>query len=366
MRRRPASTAAFAALVASALAGCSLLPGSGDPAVPLELTGFVQAGVIAAGQTAETTPDPLTDSAAVLDVAGIDGVVLTGGGTGVATPDDAAVAELAVAHDAGLLGELLVSNYDETALDFSPEAATTLLGDPANQQAVATALAATVTDQGWDGVMIDLESLTADNTDGLTAFAGTLRSALGDAPRLDIAVQAATDEAGFRGAGYDLAALAGIVDHITVMAYDQHGTFDPTTPGPVGGLDWQRQVVEAVVALVPPEQVDLGVAQYGYAFLTDATSGTATATVLTPAAARALTAKNAVVPTFDATAGEWTATLPDTTVLWWADLQSLALRLDLAREFGLGGAAIWSLNTADPLAPLDAVPTPAPTETPAS
>ncbi|CAN5254427.1 hypothetical protein BH11ACT3_BH11ACT3_12000 [soil metagenome] len=361
MRRRTGSTVALVALVASALAGCSLLPGSGDPASPLELTGFLQP---VAGATAVL--DPLTDSAAVLDVAGIDGVVLTGGGTGVSTPDDAAVAELGVAHDAGLLGELLVSNYDGATLGFSPESAATLLGDAANQQAVATALATTVADQGWDGVMIDLESLTADDTDGLTAFAGALRSALGGEPRLDIAVQAATDDAGFRAVGYDLAALAGIVDHITVMAYDQHGSFDPATPGPVGSLAWQRQVLTAVVALVPPAQVDLGIAQYGYAFLADATAGTATATVVTPAEARALVSTNAVTATFDADADEWTATLPDTTVLWWADLQSVPFRLDLAREFGLGGAAIWSLNTADPLAPLDAPTTPAPSETPAT
>lgn len=341
---------AAAATVSLALGGCALLPGADAVGVPLQLTGFIQSGGgdftppsddVAAGVGAAN----ILDSAAVLDSVGVDGVVLTGGGTGVNTPDAAALGALQIAQGAGLEGVLLVSNYDETLADFSPETAATLLGDPANIDAVATALGGFVTEQGWDGIMIDLESMTDAQAGGLTNFATALRAAVGPDVQLEIAVQAATDAAGYTALGFDLSALAGIVDHMTLMAYDQHGPFDLTQPGPVGSYDWQQEVLAAMLAVVPPEQVDLGIPTYGYVFGPDAGYS------VSPAEARDLVAKAGVVATFDETAREWTATLSEGTVIWWADLQSLGTRLDLARTEGLHGAAVWSLDLGDPLAP---------------
>ena len=347
MKQRATIVATLAVFASVTLAGCALLPGGQTPAHALSLTGFVET----------TSTDVISGSANVLDVVGIDGVAVNSDGKGVAAPNADAVAQLAVAHDKHLLGELLVSNYDDTLADFSPDIAKALLGDPGNQQTVAKALAGYVTDQGWDGIMIDLESLTADDAAGLTSFAKAVRGAIGDGKRLDIAVMASPDAAGYGTAGYDLAGLSGIVDHVTLMAYDQHGAFDPKTPGPVGSLDWTRKSLKALLKSVPADHVDLGIAAYGYAWAPDK------AYVVTPAEARALAAKDAVTPEFNADAGEWTTTLADTTVLWWSDGASMAARLDIAREFALDGAAIWSLNQADPLAP---TPTTAPTEPPAS
>lgn len=340
--------ATLAVLTVAALAGCSvLLPGNEAATRPLSLTGFVQS----------STHDFISQSAAVLDVVGVDGVELTGGGTGVATPDKDAVAQLGVAHDKKLLGELLVSNFDDKAGDFSPDIAKKLLGDPSSQQAVASALGGFVKDQGWDGIMIDLESMTADDAAGLTSFAEAVRSAIGDGKRLDIAVMASTDEAGYTTAGYNLKDLAGTVDHVTLMAYDQHGAFDPKTPGPVGALDWTRKALAALLKSVPAEKVDLGIAAYGYAW------APTKAFQVSPSEARALVKQDGATPEFNADAGEWTATLKDKTVLWWSDGDSMAVRLDLARQFDLDGAAIWSLDQADALAPS---PNASPSATPAS
>jgi len=65
--------------------------------------------------------------------------------------------------------------------------------------------------------------------------------------------------------------------------------------------------------------------------------------------ARALTAAAQARPRWVAAAGEWTATLPDGSVLWWADARSVARRIALARALGLRGIAVWSLGTGDPI-----------------
>ena len=277
-------------------------------------------------------------SAGVLTYVGVEGVTLTDGGARLPLPDDLAVDALSAAHSSGLRAELLVSNFDAAAGAFDPAAAAALLRSTRNRQAVAASLVLAIRQQGWDGVMIDLESMTGGEIDDVISFAHELRNLLPVGARLDIAVEAAADEGGYRAAGYDLAALAGIVDRITVMTYDQHGTH--TEPGPVGALGWQRNVIAAALDQVPSELIDLGVAGYGYAW----TPGGARE--VSSAEARGLAGAAAV---FDDAAGEWTAVLGDGTVLWWADARSFALRVGLARELGLGGVALWSLGLSDPL-----------------
>jgi spore germination protein YaaH len=75
------------------------------------------------------------------------------------------------------------------------------------------------------------------------------------------------------------------------------------------------------------------------------------------AKSRSLTLRQArvMVERHDATArwrakyGEWHARLSDGTVLWWSDARSYAARVDLAREYGVRGLAVWRLGSADTL-----------------
>jgi len=281
----------------------------------------------------------IAENADALTYVGIDGVTLTDGGASLPLPGEGELEALAAAHDAGLPAELLFSNFDGDLGEFSPGVAATLLGSPSNRAAVIGSLVDAVDQQGWDGVMIDLESMTSEMTDDLTAFAQELRNALPGDIRLDIALMSATDEAGYGWWGYDLPALAEAVDRMTIMSYDQHGTWSDA--GPVGALDWQRDVVGELRRQVPDEPIDLGIAGYGYLWSPDGTSRS-----VSDEEARTLAGDDAV---FDEDAGEWTATLADGTVLWWSDARSRDLRVQLAHELGLDGVAIWSLGLSDPL-----------------
>lgn len=309
-------------LVTLMLAGCA---GPTEPAA-FEVLGFQEAGSGTATLEASST----------VTYVGVDGVTLVPDGTGVESPGPDALARLQTAHDLGLAAELLVSNFDAALGDFSTAASSTLLSSAANRAAVVSSLAGFVGEQGWDGVMIDLESMTEADSDGLTALAGELRAALDPGIRLDIALMAATNDDGYRAWGYDLEALGAIVDRVTIMTYDQHGPWSDA--GPIGGLEWQRAVVDALLDHVDPAQVDLGVAGYGYLWGPD---GSRQVSVVE---ARELAGEAAV---FDDAEGEWTAVLDDGTVLWWSDSRSVALRTALAHELGLGGVALWSLGLVD-------------------
>ena len=248
------------------------------------------------------------------------------------------------AHRHDLRAELLVGNYSDRLEDFDPRALHRMLSSARSRRAVVRAVVAEVRARGWDGVNVDVERIRAEDAKGLVRLVSRLQTRLPDRARVSIDVSARTSLAAYRSAGYRLGALAAHVDLVQLMTYDQHGP-TWTGPGPIGALDWQRRALETAAAHVPAERLDVGVAGYGYTW---PESGTGRS--LTVAQARRWVERDGGDATWEADAGEWTATLSDGTVLWWSDARSLELRRGLAAELGLHGLAVWRLGSADPLA----------------
>jgi spore germination protein len=321
-------------LVVLALAGCATAAPSPAPSpsateTPLALTAY---------QGEWSDPAAIATNAAYISVVAVDGLNLSGPGE-VAQPSADAVAQLTAAHDAGLPAEIMLGNYNADIEDFDEELAWQTLGDEKAIQDVVKAVATAVTDQGWDGVSVDLESLTPRDTQGLSLLLASLRQALGPEKSISIALMLADTAEGYAEWGYNLPAISAVVDRVILMAYDEHGPWD-AEPGPIGSLAWQTAGLRAILTVIPPSQLELGVARYGYYW------GPEGAGSVTIADARD---KAGDAATLDPTIGDWTATLADGTVLWWSDADSFDLRVPLAREFGLHGLAIWELGDSDPL-----------------
>lgn len=295
----------------------------------LALTGYVESS---------DGPAVVAPSLGVLTTVGVDGVNITADGAGVGAPDAASRRLLQQAHAHGRRAELLVGNFSASLGDFDEPAAHRLLTSAANRAAVVAKLV-TYARAGWDGIHLDLESLNASDRTGLTAFTTALRQALPARASLAMAVMSAGSTAGYRALGYDLPALAGALDRVVLMAYDQHGP-GWSGPGPVGGLPWVRAVLRALLLSVPAGRVDLGVAGYGYGWLADGSGET-----YSDADARDV----ANHPTWNAAQAEWHGTTDDGGTVWWSDHRSLVVREQLARGQGLHGIAVWSLGESDPL-----------------
>ncbi|WP_243060881.1 glycosyl hydrolase family 18 protein [Nocardioides sp. SR21] len=272
----------------------------------------------------------------------VAGVSIGPGGDRVAAPIDDARRLLRAAHRNGLRAELLVSNYSNRLEDFDPRAAHRLLDDDRHIATVAERLGRFVR-QGWDGVNIDLERLRGRDADGLVAFVHAIQDAMPAARTVTIDVSATGSLDGYRDRGYRMRALGEAADTIKLMTYDEHG---PTwsAPGPVGSLDWQRRSLEAALDAVPPAKLDLGVAGYGYSWPENGTGRSYTITTI-----RRMVERDDARPRWVAEDGEWTTTLSNGTELWWSDRRSYAARVDLAREHGLHGLAVWRLGSADTL-----------------
>ena len=343
--RRAVMTIAVASVLALALTGCGLGAVSRAirsappllPAGPVEMTAF------APDYSGVTSLDRSADG---IDVVSVASIALLDGGATLTPTNDRVLALKKRADELGKTTTLLLAN-SRPGVGFSRSLAASTLDSAANRQAIATALADRVESERWDGIMLDLEALGRDQAADYVRFVATLRDEVGPGVRLDAAIMTATSEQGYLDRGYDVKGLAKHLDHLTLMAYDQHGTWNPSAPGPIGALDWQRERLDALLKLVPAGQVDLGVAGYGYRWL--AADG---AHSLSDRQARELVAATpGAAVSWDETAKEWHATLPDGQVAWWSDATSLRYRVALAKEKRINGVAVWSLAVSDPIAP---------------
>jgi spore germination protein YaaH len=273
-----------------------------------------------------------------VDLAGVDGVEVTSDADGITPVPGPAKKALHVVHRYGDRAELLVSNYSDAIGDFDPALASALLTSRAHRQDVAADLARVVRRQGWDGIQIDLESLSRHDGWGLARFADELRADLPAGAGLSMAVMAELSRPAYVQHGYRLGRL-GSVDRFVLMGYDQHGP-GWSGPGPVGAVPWARRATRRLVHGVGPDRVDLGIAGYGYLWRPDGSGRT-----VSDAKARQLARGHA---TWHPKAAEWSAHTSRGT-LWWSDHRSYERRLRLAASLGLHGVAVWQLGSADPL-----------------
>jgi spore germination protein YaaH len=286
------------------------------------------------------SPAWIDAQAAALPTVGVDGIDVTQAGNGVSLPSPGALRQLATAHAEGLEAMLLVDNSAVTST--STAVATRLLTSAANRSLVAAKVARIVRTQGWDGVTVDLEVLAARDAQGLVGFVARLRALLPRRLQLAVDVSASPSLAAYPQSGYHLASLGRVAD-VVLMAYDEDGPW--SSPGPIGGLPWQRAALAAVRQAVPERRLVLGVAAYGYAW--PAGARVHDGTTVSDGQARRMAAASGRRPHWNGVQGEWTVRLRNGTVLWWSDVRSYALRWDMASRDGLAGLAVWQLATSD-------------------
>jgi spore germination protein len=317
------------------LAGCGGSPSDASNALARTETVAARTPVVTGYALAgSATPSSITRDGNFVDVVGVDGVSLLGPRRVSAVDADAAALRRAAtaAHRAAVL---LVSNYNNRLGDFDERRAHRMLSHVRNRKAVVRALVRR--SAGFAGIQVDLESLRARDRVGLTRFTRTLRRALPRSKAVSMAFMASGNAAGYAARGYDLTRLPGVLDGAVLMTYDQHGPW--SAPGPIGALPWVRRELGYFLTRVPRSKVDLGAAAYGYRWGGGAPQ-------LKVAQARALAGSRAQ---WDATDGEWHASLPGGRTLWWDDARSVEQRRRLAAAQHLHGLAIWELGTSGAL-----------------
>ncbi len=248
---------------------------------------------------------------------------------------------------------------------FDQTVAHALLDDPAaRSRAVRTMVELAVAHDFW-GWQFDMENVHESYRDRLTAFYREAADALHAAGKtISIAVVPTDGSAGDDGFSvymqenwrnsFDVATLAEIGDFVSWMTYAQHA--GGTTPGPVAGLPWMREMTDWVLAQgVAPEKISLGIPSYSDYWLptySDASGARVRGRDISFARANDLADTAGAEWVWSAEQGVSYAFWQRNVTFDWIfreDARSFGLKLDLMRDYpGLHGISVWVLGSEDP------------------
>jgi len=257
------------------------------------------------------------------------------------------------AHTQGTLVIPLINNYyTDTGFDATP--VSTMIHDPVRRAAHVTTLVSETLTYGYDGIDIDYESLNGiADRDAFSLFIEELATALhAHGKLLSIAVHPKTSEPGSWDGpkAQDWARIGAVVDRFRVMTYNYH--WSTSEAGPIAPLWWMEDVMDFATSVVTPNHVYAGLHFYGRDWVGTSGSGVVWEDV------QALINTYGAVPQWQdsdeygrSVAEPWITYTDDEGQqheVWYADGASVAARLPLVRQYGLGGIAVWRLGGEDP------------------
>ncbi|SEM80374.1 glycosyl hydrolase family 18 protein [Paenibacillus sp. OV219] len=198
------------------------------------------------------------------------------------------------------------------------------------------------------GVNVDFEMMAGSDRTLYTEFIRSLTKAAHtagltvsiDLPRGDLAWDAMT--------AYDHNALAGIVDMIMIMAYDQHWK-GSSEAGSVAELSWVEEGVKQFLAYgVPRSKLMLGVPFYVREWSIDTSGNLVGNRALLMGDLPSLIQETGAVGTYDPISGQrkykYTGADGYTHVFWAETADSVKARLAIAKKYDLAGVAAWRLG----------------------
>ncbi len=224
---------------------------------------------------------------------------------------------------------LLLVSGTETALSAPAETA-------------AASVASRVSEQAWDGAVLDLAKLPAARQAELTELVRALKKALGD-KLLYVAAEAPAWRGTLYG-GYDYAALGAAADRLILRTQtDSRLSGGTVTSAPLEPLEEVYYALGELQGAVPPEKITLWITTTGNAFSGVNRSGSVSAEeirqLLDSGAARSYYSERYeaayLVRTVNASQ----------TVVWYHNARSAAARDTLASFFGVGSFFLSDLSS---------------------
>jgi spore germination protein YaaH len=228
----------------------------------------------------------------------------------------------------------LITTYQRDR--FHRETITRLASDPVLRARAAGAVAAWAKDHGYQGLVLDFESLTrADTTALAVVVKAFVDSAHGRHVRPVTVAVVPTDTLVY--AGRHLAAA----DLLLAMLYDEHWASGP--PGPIASPNWVRQALALRVAEVGAARLVAGLPTYGYLW-----KRPAAAAVLSYGDAQQQAAQLGIALARDSASGTLHFLRPDSGEAWVTDAQLTRTLVASAESLGVRRFALWRLGLEDP------------------
>lgn len=156
---------------------------------------------------------------------------------------------------------------------------------------------------------------------------------------------------------YEREKLAGIVDYLIIMAYDEHSGSSPVA-GSVSSLPWVEKNLQNLLKEVPSEKLVLGVPLYTRLWkeqLKEDGTTEVSSQAISMTQMKEWLAEKGLQPVYDDASGQnyaeyYAENEKASYKVWLEDELSLSKRANLATQYQLAGVASWSRFFADPTA----------------
>jgi spore germination protein YaaH len=247
-----------------------------------------------------------------------------------------------------------------------------VLSNATRRRALETRIATLATEQGFDGIDIDFENKLAETRSYFSLFLKGLYARMGK-KLVYCSIEPRTPPSSFFALppkkleyANDYVAINNYCDRVEIMTYDQNmvdlklNAAASSTPYiPIADPVWVKKVITLTAQTISKKKIILGVATYGYEYdlipLTEKGYRYDIDWAFNPGYASTLMAELSLTPMRNS-AGELSFLyMPTTTpatgsisnplhILWWSDAQAISDKINLAKELGVRGVAIFKLD----------------------
>lgn len=242
---------------------------------------------------------------------------------------------------------LHLSNLDEDER-FSAELAHELLEDEAEQKELIEEIVRTAERKGYQWVDVDFEFVRAEDARAYARFLARLRQALAPGGRPLMAALAPKTSASQPGRlyeGIDYRLISQSVDFALLMTYDWGHLSGP--PMAVAPLPEVRRVVEYALTEFTPNQLFLGIPNYGYDWTLPYRPNSRAQSLNNVEAVRLAWDRRTSIRYDETAQAPWFRYVDDRGSeheVWFEDARSIQAKIKLALDYSLYGAGIWNLD----------------------
>ena len=238
----------------------------------------------------------------------------------------------------------LVDNFSEN-IDFTAVMNSTSARNKIENQLIAAAI-----EYSFDGINVDFENISEDAADGYIQFMRELSvMCRKNGIVLSVDVPVPRDFT----AHYNRKALGEVCDYLMIMGYDEHYAGSEEA-GTVASLSFEEEGIQNTLLEVAAEKVVSGIPFYTRLWCTT-TNEDGTTTVTSEAMgmnqAQQTLENNQVEASWDETTGQnyaqFNGESGELYQIWLEDTESLTRKLELIKNYDLGGVAEWKLGLED-------------------
>ncbi len=192
----------------------------------------------------------------------------------------------------------------------------------------------------FDGVQIDIESVSSKDKAAFLKFLVAVKKALPDDKIFSVAVMArwAAHKQKNPSDAFDYAFIGKVADRVIIMAYDEH--YRGGAAGPVASLPWCRSIFDHALQTIPAEKIVMGVPLYGRAWQKEAIAKS----FRNPEVWTDLRINRAELASTPEEGGSYSYTTNVTINVHFESMPSLNAKLDLYATQPVAGVAFWRIS----------------------